>query len=125
MRVRKQGLLGLSSTEIIVSACQLRTVQMTATAQPRAASPNPAPSKRAKVSAVSVEAAALPFHSTLLDPANIQRLNKEHEASSPYKHAVINQLFEPEFLKKARQEIVEQISFREKETDICEWFEVV
>lgn len=38
------------------------------------------------------------------------------------RHAVVSELFEPEFLKKARQEIVEHISFREKETDICERF---
>ena len=94
---------------------------MTAPLAARSPPPNPAPAKRAKLAAGSdVEAAALPFHSTLLDPVNIHRLQKEHETSAPYKHAVINQLFEPEFLKKARQEIVEQISFREKETDICE-----
>ncbi|ORY77590.1 Oxoglutarate and iron-dependent oxygenase degradation C-term-domain-containing protein [Leucosporidium creatinivorum] len=95
---------------------------MTAPVQARAASPDSAPAaKRVKTgspSLANVEAAALPFHSTLLDPANIQRLHQEHESSAPYKHAIINQLFEPEFLKKARQEIVEQISFREKETDI-------
>jgi prolyl 3-hydroxylase /prolyl 3,4-dihydroxylase len=99
---------------------------MTAPVQARAASPDSAApaAKRTKTtdspSLANVEAAALPFHSTLLDPANIQRLHQEHETSAPYKHAVINQLFDPEFLKKARQEIVEQISFREKETDICE-----
>jgi len=35
------------------------------------------------------------------------------------RHGVVRGLFEPEFLKKARQEIVSEISFREKETDIC------
>jgi hypothetical protein len=37
------------------------------------------------------------------------------------RHGVIRGLFEPDFLNKARQEIVSQISFREKETDICEY----
>lgn len=104
---------------------RLASFSMTAPVPARAASPDSAPAaKRVKTGSASlanVEAAALPFHSTLLDPANIQRLHQEHETSTPYKHAVINQLFEPAFLKKARQEIVEQISFREKETDICEF----
>ena len=38
------------------------------------------------------------------------------------RHGVVRGLFEPEFLKKARQEIVSQISFREKETDICKQY---
>ncbi|KWU45125.1 hypothetical protein RHOSPDRAFT_33372 [Rhodotorula sp. JG-1b] len=59
------------------------------------------------------------FHPTLFDPLNIERLRTKHDASSPYKHAVINQLFNQEFLNKARKEITEQLSFREKETDIC------
>ncbi|GAA6023525.1 hypothetical protein JCM10207_005704 [Rhodosporidiobolus poonsookiae] len=62
--------------------------------------------------------AALPFHPDLLKPANVERLRAAHEASAPYKHAVVDQLFEPEVLKKARREITEHISFREKETDI-------
>jgi hypothetical protein len=60
------------------------------------------------------------FHPTLFDPCNVDELRTKHDASSPYKHAVINQLFDPEFLNKARKEITEQLSFREKETDICE-----
>ena len=62
------------------------------------------------------------FHPTLFDPRNIERLRTKHDASSPYKHAVINQLFNQEFLNKAREEITEQLSFREKETDICTFF---
>lgn len=63
--------------------------------------------------------APLPFHKTLLEPANVDRLRQAHEASTPYKHAVINQLFDEDFVKRARKEITEQLSFREKETDIC------
>ncbi|GAA5974346.1 hypothetical protein JCM11641_006750 [Rhodosporidiobolus odoratus] len=61
----------------------------------------------------------LPFHPTLLDPANVHRLKTAHDLSAPYKHAVVDQLFHPDFLKKARNEITEQLSFTEKETDIC------
>ncbi|GAA5985145.1 hypothetical protein JCM10908_002542 [Rhodotorula pacifica] len=60
----------------------------------------------------------LPFHPTLLDPANIENLRKAHDRSIPYRHAVIDQLFDKDFLKRARKEITEQLSFREKETDI-------
>ncbi|GAA6058003.1 hypothetical protein JCM3770_006640 [Rhodotorula araucariae] len=62
--------------------------------------------------------ALLPFHTTLLEPSNVARLRSMHEASTPYKHAVIDQLFDEEFVRRARKEITEQLSFREKETDI-------
>ncbi|GAA5821627.1 hypothetical protein JCM11251_000941 [Rhodosporidiobolus azoricus] len=66
--------------------------------------------------------AKLPFFSGLLDKESTQRVRKAHDESAPYKHAVIDQLFDPAFLKKARQEITEQLSFTEKETDICAVF---
>lgn len=72
-------------------------------------------SKRQKV-----ESEPSPFHATLFDPLNVDELRTKHDASSPYKHAVINQLFNQDFLNKARKEITEQLSFRAKETDICE-----
>ncbi|BGP42707.1 putative component of NuA3 histone acetyltransferase complex [Rhodotorula kratochvilovae] len=62
--------------------------------------------------------APLPFHTTLLEPSNVARLRSAHEASTPYKHAVIDQLFDEDFVRRARKEITEQLSFREKETDI-------
>lgn len=61
----------------------------------------------------------LPFHSTLLARDNVDRLRTAHAASAPYKHAVVDQLFDEGFLKRARKEITEQLSFRLKETDIC------
>ncbi|CDR45527.1 RHTO0S11e01552g1_1 [Rhodotorula toruloides] len=60
----------------------------------------------------------LPFHSTLLARDNVDRLRTAHAASAPYKHAVVDQLFDEDFLKRARKEITEQLSFRLKETDI-------
>ncbi|BGP19274.1 hypothetical protein JCM10213_008208 [Rhodosporidiobolus nylandii] len=77
-------------------------------------SPSPEPAaKRQKVADTP-----LPFHDTLHRPDNVQRLRTAHDASAPYKHAVVDQLFEPGFLKRARNEITEQLSFTEKETDI-------
>jgi hypothetical protein len=80
---------------------------------------NPPPSSPPAAKRQKVDTPALSFHSTLLQPSNVASLKSAHEASSPYKHAVIDQLFDPEFLKKARKEITEQLSFRVKETDIC------
>lgn len=60
-----------------------------------------------------------PFHPTLLTSTNISNLQEEYKKSKPYHHAVVSQLFDPEFLRKAREELVEQVSFTEKETDIC------
>ena len=73
------------------------------------------PAKRAKSTPAAAD--ALPFHPTLF--ATVDELRKKHAQSEPYHHAVVHQLFDPEFLHAARKEIVEDISFREKETDIC------
>ena len=59
------------------------------------------------------------FAPNLFSQSNVQALHSEHESSGPYKHAVVHKLFQDEFLNKARKEIVEELSFREKETDIC------
>jgi hypothetical protein len=80
---------------------------------------NPPPSSPPAAKRQKTGTPPLPFHSTLLEPSNVASLKSAHETSAPYKHAVIDQLFDPEFLKKARKEITEQLSFREKETDIC------
>ncbi|GAA5887986.1 hypothetical protein JCM5296_001521 [Sporobolomyces johnsonii] len=79
-----------------------------------AASPSAEPAAKRQKTAE----APLPFHSSLLDAGNVERLKQAHAASTPYKHAVIDQLFDQDFLKRARKEITEQLSFREKETDI-------
>ncbi|SGY43256.1 BQ5605_C001g00006 [Microbotryum silenes-dioicae] len=60
----------------------------------------------------------LPFTPKLLSPSSIASLRSQVEASQPYKHAVIPQLFEHDFLEKARKELCESVSFTEKETDI-------
>ncbi|GAA6059717.1 hypothetical protein JCM10212_000245 [Sporobolomyces blumeae] len=73
--------------------------------------------KRQKTSAAT-DRNATPFHPSLLEPANVDRLERAHAESQPYKHAVIDKLFDEAFLKKARDEITSQLSFTEKETDI-------
>jgi hypothetical protein len=80
---------------------------------------SPPPEPAAKRQKTSNEG-KLPFYPGLLDSSNVEKLAKDHSSSEPYKHAVINQLFDQDFLRKARKEITEQLSFTEKETDICE-----
>ncbi|GAA5979782.1 hypothetical protein JCM5350_002048 [Sporobolomyces pararoseus] len=77
----------------------------------------PPPEPAAKRQKTSNEV-KLPFYPGLLDVENVERLATAHASSEPYKHAVINQLFDQDFLRKARKEITEQLSFTEKETDI-------
>ena len=72
---------------------------------------NEEPAKRVKLSPSN-------FHSTLLNSSNVTALAQSYAASKPYKHAIVPQLFDRDFLSRARQEIVEQINFTEKETDI-------
>lgn len=84
---------------------------MTRTLEEEGSSP---PLKRHKLSL----SLPYPFHPSLV--STLETLKEQHAKSEPYLHAVVGNLFEKEFLKKAREEIVENVSFREKETDICE-----
>lgn len=58
------------------------------------------------------------FAPELLHPNNIHRLNSEYGASGPFKHAVVEKLFQDELLKSVKDEILSELSFSEKETDI-------
>ena len=58
------------------------------------------------------------FAPELLHPNNIHRLNSEYASSGPYKHAVVDRLFQDELLKSLKDEILSELSFTEKETDI-------
>lgn len=83
----------------------------------------PALAKRAKAldPVPCVEPAGdLPFADGLFDPANVHRLAAAHDVAQPYKFGLVNELFEPKFMHAARKEMVDQLSYRAKETDICE-----
>jgi hypothetical protein len=60
---------------------------------------------------------ATPFAPSLFP--SVLSLQTEYSQSTPYHHAVIHQLFDGDFLAKARDEIVDNVSFSHKETDIC------
>lgn len=56
------------------------------------------------------------FASGLFDSA--QALHKDYKSSGPYLHAVVDKLFQDDLLTNVKDEIIGQLSFTEKETDI-------
>ena len=56
------------------------------------------------------------FATGLFDSA--QGLHKEYKNSGPYLHAKVDHLFQDDLLTKVKDEIIGQLSFTEKETDI-------
>ncbi|KAL8290631.1 hypothetical protein RQP46_002889 [Phenoliferia psychrophenolica] len=84
-------------------------------------SDSPAPLKRSKPShdtPIVDPAANLPFAAGLLEPANVQRLADAHATAEPYHYCVVKELLEKDFVREARREIVEELAYRAKETDI-------
>ncbi|KAG8952633.1 hypothetical protein FRC04_003995 [Tulasnella sp. 424] len=83
----------------------------------RPRSPSPAsPIKRLRTDAS--EPVTSRFASGLLDECHAQRLHTEYAQSEPYKHIVIEQLFDDALLRGVKDEILGNIQFTEKETDI-------
>ncbi|KAF8607665.1 hypothetical protein BDV93DRAFT_536573 [Ceratobasidium sp. AG-I] len=80
-------------------------------------SPGPTGTKRRKTVS-EVSGAAGNFHPGLLEGQSVTGLNEQYAASQPYKHAVIPTLFSDELLRNVKDEILENVSFTEKETDI-------
>ncbi|TBU49352.1 Oxoglutarate and iron-dependent oxygenase degradation C-term-domain-containing protein [Dichomitus squalens] len=102
---------------------------MTSKTHPRSPSPPPSaaqPSllKRLKSSHISEDPpSATPdptphFAADLFVPSNIHRLHTEYENSGPFKHAVVEKLFQDDLLKQVKDEALAELSFSEKETDI-------
>ncbi|KAG8877836.1 hypothetical protein FRB97_003116 [Tulasnella sp. 331] len=58
------------------------------------------------------------FAPGLLKPSNVQRLHASYAQSEPFKYAAVNQLFDDTLLKDVSKEIMDNIYFTEKETDI-------
>lgn len=58
------------------------------------------------------------FAPELLHPANIHRLNNEYATSEPYKYCRVDKLFQDDLLASVKDEILSELSFTEKETDI-------
>ncbi|KAG8896312.1 hypothetical protein FRC01_011886, partial [Tulasnella sp. 417] len=64
------------------------------------------------------EPASSRFAPGLLDEKHAQRLHTEYAESEPFKHIVIEQLFDDALLRGVKDEILRNIQFTEKETDI-------
>ncbi|KAK4900989.1 putative component of NuA3 histone acetyltransferase complex [Elasticomyces elasticus] len=58
------------------------------------------------------------FGPGLFDPSTVQKYASSYAASEPYKHAVVSHLIDDELLRSVRTEIVDNIHFTPKETDI-------
>lgn len=58
------------------------------------------------------------FAPQLLGQESQSKHRESYAASKPYRHAVVDGLINEDLLKKARGEIVEELRFTEKETDI-------
>ncbi|RPD67324.1 nuclear protein [Lentinus tigrinus ALCF2SS1-7] len=58
------------------------------------------------------------FAPDLFGPSNIHRLHTEYEGSLPFKHVVVEKLFQDDLLQKVKDESLAELSFSEKETDI-------
>lgn len=58
------------------------------------------------------------FAKGLLDQSTREAQRQSYEDSKPYRHGVIDGLIDDELLRKAREEIIEELRFAEKETDI-------
>ncbi|TFK28940.1 nuclear protein [Coprinopsis marcescibilis] len=58
------------------------------------------------------------FANALFDHNHIARLHTSYDSNQPFKYAVVDKLFQEELLKKVKDEILSELSFTEKETDI-------
>jgi hypothetical protein len=58
------------------------------------------------------------FAPGVLDHTNIQKLHAAYSTSEPFKHAVVDKLFQDELLQNVKDECMTELSFTEKETDI-------
>nr|POF22406.1 prolyl 3,4-dihydroxylase ofd1 [Quercus suber] len=58
------------------------------------------------------------FRPELFDTATVEAFTASYAASTPYKHAVVSDLIDDALLRAVRAEIVENIHFTPKETDI-------
>lgn len=57
------------------------------------------------------------FSDNLFNSTSVEEYRNAYKQSEPYKHAVIPELFNKDFLLQARKELL-KLSFKEKETDI-------
>jgi prolyl 3-hydroxylase /prolyl 3,4-dihydroxylase len=58
------------------------------------------------------------FAANLLSASSVSSLANQYRSAQPFKHVVIDKIFQESLLMKVKDEIIEHLSFTEKETDI-------
>ncbi len=58
------------------------------------------------------------FATNLLEQTSVNRLHDAYAKSGPYKHVVVEKLFQDDLVEKVKNECIGELSFTEKETDI-------
>lgn len=100
-------------------------------AQTRSRSPSdtegPPTKRRRRSGSFSSEISdASPYFATnLLSDSSTQLHSEQYHSAQPFKHVVIDKIFQESLLTKVKDEILGHISFSEKETDIYKvslWF---
>ncbi|KAI2635477.1 Oxoglutarate and iron-dependent oxygenase degradation C-term-domain-containing protein [Xylaria nigripes] len=76
------------------------------------------PTKKKSKTSLSSEDAQKRFRKGLFDKKVHDKYRREYAESSPYKHAVIQELIDDQLLRAVREEIKNNVSFTPKETDI-------
>ncbi|KAF2157708.1 hypothetical protein K461DRAFT_250879 [Myriangium duriaei CBS 260.36] len=71
----------------------------------------------------AIGSAGQDFHEGLLEDSTISKYRDSYAASGPYKHAVVQPLISDSLLRSVRQEIIDNIHFTPKETDIYRIFQ--
>ncbi|KAK5111389.1 hypothetical protein LTR85_012163 [Meristemomyces frigidus] len=77
-----------------------------------------APNGHRKKAATAANGMRDRFGGGLFDSATVKKYASEYAGSEPYKHAVVSSLVHAELLRSVRTEILENIHFTPKETDI-------
>ncbi|MCJ1434689.1 hypothetical protein MMC27_004058 [Xylographa pallens] len=80
--------------------------------------PGSGPGARKRRNTTVIEDYRNRFRPGLFDQISLEDERQNYTNSSPYRYGVISQLIEPNLLKHVRQEILENLSFTPKETDI-------
>jgi len=80
------------------------------------------PAKRQKTSPTDIDSTvsdpAPYFAGALFTEGNIKVLAQQYKTARPWKHVVIDKIFTESLLTCVKDEILEHLSFTEKETDI-------
>lgn len=77
------------------------------------------PAKKKKIDHINYDdSAECAFLEKLFDPTSVAQQREGYVKSQPYKHSVFGALFEPELLQRVQDEIVRELTFTQKETDI-------